>query len=705
MPRGNGHAPRLGDPSLYSLVVEKLATSGLTAEHGQSLGVAGLSAATVAQLEFVEAPAMKIPYWDPWTGEALAGWPKAPPFYRLRYLQHVVDVKQLLKSGKPKPLRYVQPTGSAPCAYYPRIPDCDWPAILGGTMDLLITEGELKAAKAVAERYPCIGLGGVWNWRAHEQGIVFLRDLEQVNWVGRRVYVVFDSDCWTNPDILRALAAFGDQLVQRGARPYTIVLPQEGDAKVGLDDFLIAHGTLGLENLMDSAEPYTLANALWDLNARVAYVQDPGLVVELGTGLKMAPGAFKDHAYAAETYLERTLTIGGKTRLEPVSAAGAWLRWPLRGAVRQITYAPGHGQYIDRADGTKDYNGWRGWGVQPAKGDVKPFLKLVKHLFTESEEGAMEWFLSWLAYPLQNPGVKMYSAVVMHGRHRGTGKSMIGELMGRIYGENYIMIEQSHLHGNFNSWAYNKQFIMGDEISGSDKRADADLLKNMITRETMQVNIKNVPEFVVPDVINYYWVSNHPDAFFMDDKERRYFVNDVRVPPLDLDFYMKFREYKAGDAGPAAVFQYLLDYSCRGFDPHGKAFLTRAKGRMVRATQSDAQTWIAHVLEDPETMLRVGNTILKHDLYTSREALALYDPAGRTKLTPQGMSRELVRAGIYHVNGGDPVRVGDRTDRYFPLRTPETWYKATVKHIQEHLEGHKLEMPKGTVRTTTRKRF
>ena len=44
-----------------------------------------------------------------------------------------------------------------------------------------------------------------------------------------------------------------------------------------------------------------------------------------------------------------------------------------------------------------------------------------------------KWLLQWMAYPLQNPGAKMGSAVVMHGP-QGTGKSLIFTTLAEIYG-------------------------------------------------------------------------------------------------------------------------------------------------------------------------------------------------------------------------------------------------------------------------------
>src|SRR5690606_12491893 len=90
-------------------------------------------------------------------------WPK---FYRVRYLAKGNSVVDLATN---KSQRYAQPPNTGVCAYFPRI--LDWEAIAKNAEDdIYITEGELKAACACAHDFACIGLGGVWSFRAAHDG-------------------------------------------------------------------------------------------------------------------------------------------------------------------------------------------------------------------------------------------------------------------------------------------------------------------------------------------------------------------------------------------------------------------------------------------------------------------------------------------------------------------------------------------------------
>ncbi|HUF34787.1 MAG TPA: AAA family ATPase, partial [Gemmatimonadales bacterium] len=82
---------------------------------------------------------------------------------------------------------------------------------------------------------------GVWSWKQKgPQGSVPIPDLDAIAWTGRTVYLVFDSDLATNPDVQRAETALAEELGRRGAHVCAIRLPAgPGGAKVGLDDYLL----------------------------------------------------------------------------------------------------------------------------------------------------------------------------------------------------------------------------------------------------------------------------------------------------------------------------------------------------------------------------------------------------------------------------------------------------------------------------------
>lgn len=133
------------------------------------------------------------------------------------------------------------------------------------------------------------------------------------------------------------------------------------------------------------------------------------------------------------------------------------------------------------------------------------------HIFRNDSE-SREWFEQWVAYPLQYPGSKLYSAVVLWGAQHGAGKSLIGEVVGGLYGENYYELSPNDLYSDFNDWAANRQFVLANAVASTERRKDADHLKTIITRQTVTINIKYKQKHSVRDCINYFITSNHTDA-------------------------------------------------------------------------------------------------------------------------------------------------------------------------------------------------
>lgn len=664
------------------LAEAKLALSGISLKDMKALGMEVLAAEQTAALGFFAVPALKINYFDP-AKRPLETWPKAGPFYRLRYLALPNSVA---KATDGKQQRYTQPSG-VPCgAYYAKTQS--WSILKDPSVDLIITEGEIKAASACLHGFPTIGVGGIYNWKAVRRGIDFLPELEQINWVQRAVHLCFDSDYLTNPQVCLALHELGQELVQRGAFVFVVTIPSLADeAKTGLDDFLVAKGEADFRTVLGRAIPIGLTKVLFELNRQYVYVRQPGLILVRENQAKTSPAAFREHLEAPKSFYQQVIKPDGSFLFEQASAARAWLEWPLRAEAKALTYAPGQPEHLP----TGEHNLWPGWAVEPKKGDVKPFLQLVDHLFTGASKEEKTWFLQWLAYPLQHPGTKLFTSVAIHGRRTGTGKSLIGYTMGKIYGKNYTEISQADLHAGFNEWAENKQLVMGDDVTGSNKRQDADLLKKLITQTEMRVNIKYVPSYVVPDRINYLFTSNHADVFFLEDDDRRFYVHEVTVGPLDGKFYASYagRPGKPGwldQGGAAAIFHWLLNLDLRGFDPGAHALRTQARERMIADVQSDLGGWVRQLLADPGSVLKLGDRPLEQDLFTSQELLAIYDPLGKTGTTANGLGRELRRAGAGLLGEGRPYAIPGRPQaRYYILRNTARWSQASLAQVVEHL--------------------
>ena len=180
------------------------------------------------------APALLIPIYGV-SGELVT--------YQIR-----PDNPRLKKSkGKPgagKALKYETPAGSRMVLDVPRAAHAQ---LKDPTVPLWITEGARKADSAVSHGLCCIALLGVDSWRGtnDEGGKTALSCWDSIALNGREVTIAFDSDVMEKADVAKALERLRAFLVGREARVSLAYLPTAaGGAKVGLDDFFAAGGTV-----------------------------------------------------------------------------------------------------------------------------------------------------------------------------------------------------------------------------------------------------------------------------------------------------------------------------------------------------------------------------------------------------------------------------------------------------------------------------
>jgi hypothetical protein len=619
-------------------MLAKIAESGLNAEDAQRLKFKPSTSAPEGI--FPNAAGFLIPYFT------IEG--KVNCFSRYRYLEPV-------HSPQNKLLRYMQPAGLSPEVYFP--PLTDWIDYFsnhsGEARSVVITEGELKADCGAKYGVPTVGLGGVWNFKSKSHSLI--PSLKNIDWQDATVYIVFDSDAVNNVNVLMAENALAREMLECGARVRVVRLPKIGDGKkTGMDDYIVARGAEDFYALLEATEPWLLGRQLHELNERVVFVHDPGMIIETGTYQRMTVSTFYN-VYAPYIWDQVHTGKGGKQKVTKKEAAKEWVKWAGRGEVARTTYKPGEGQITE----DRELNTWAGWGLPESvirPGNTELWVQLLDYLFEGLEPANRKWVEQWFAYPIQHPGVKLYSAVVVWGLKQGVGKTLVGHTMARLYGRNFIEIEKRDLINNFNAWAECRQFVMGDEITGDDKRDSSDRMKSVITRNMVTINAKFIPEYTVPDCINYYFTSNHPDSFFVEDNDRRYFIHEVKGGALPSEFYRAYDRWYRSDA-VGALMHRMRNLDLKGFNPTAPAPWTESKKAMIEVGRSEVSSWVARLKDSPEEVLKNKYLEVNYSLMTTEELFALYDPEHRGKLTRPGLSRALRSGGFNMVNSGSTLRI------------------------------------------------
>lgn len=226
-------------------------------------------------------------------------------------------------------------------------------------------------------------------------------------------------------------------------------------------------------------------------------------------------------------------------------------------------------------------NLWSGWPTTPRAGNCEYLLDLLRYMCAgdSKPEELFQWVLRWLAYPIQHPGAKMKSTLVIHGP-QGTGKNMFFEAIMTIYGKYGRVIDQSAIEDKFNDWASRRLFLIADEVvARSDLYHIKNKLKAFITGEWIRINPKNMAAYEERNHVNMVFLSNEAMPVVLEEDDRRHAV--IWTPEkLSRDFYAGVqREIESG--GVEALHDHLLHLDLGDFNNATLPPMTDAKRELI----------------------------------------------------------------------------------------------------------------------------
>jgi hypothetical protein len=282
---------------------------------------------------------------------------------------------------------------------------------------------------------------------------------------------------------------------------------------------------------------------------------------------------------------------GGKPSQELFRSLGKIVKFD------KLAFHPGRDEY-DFAN--KSYNTWRPSLIAPKQGDTRLWDNHLMLLFPDAL--AREQLLDWLAWVYQHQAKKPNHALLIVGE-MGTGKSYIARVMEFLIGkENTQRPKNSSLKGDFNGWAMHCKLAIFEELMQIGRREVANELRDMITEPHIEVNIKNVPAFMIENFMAMMAISNHTDALPLETGERRWLVLEspmTKDEKDDLKASGYFTELMPmvnstnPDVEALAAIAYQLQHRDVGdYNGEGEAPMTDAKERMIDLSKSSLETWL-----------------------------------------------------------------------------------------------------------------
>jgi hypothetical protein len=259
-----------------------------------------------------------------------------------------------------------------------------------------------------------------------------------------------------------------------------------------------------------------------------------------------------------DLYVE-TVTVGATGRGQPIrkKLGQAWLDWPGRRQYNGIELAPRGSQPNEGY-----YNMWRGFSVEPKKGDWSLFHDHITTVLACGNAKHAHYIRCWMAKCVQQAGRQAETSLAFRGG-QGVGKSTFAVWFGSLFGVHFLHLDSAHqLTGRFNAHLHNAIVVFADEAVWAGGKAGLGTLKRMVTADTLDIERKGVDLISVKNMVHLIVASNEdfvvPKAF--DD--RRFAVFDVGAAHQnDRPYFRAIEQQLFKDGGLAAMLYDLLEWN------------------------------------------------------------------------------------------------------------------------------------------------
>lgn len=204
------------------------------------------------------------------------------------------------------------------------------------------------------------------------------------------------------------------------------------------------------------------------------------------------------------------------------------------------------------------YNLYRGRGIEPQAGDVKPAMNHILNVICAGDKKLAHYVICWCARAVQHPELPAEVALVMRGG-RGTGKGTLGRWLLKIFGMHGMQISQSrHFTGNFNAHLRDCLLLFCDEAYYSGDKSSEAVIKALITEDTIAIERKGVDVVSAKNRLKIIMASNSDWVAPAGPDERRFCVVAVSdCHKQDHGYFAKLSQHM-DNGGLAAFLDYLL---------------------------------------------------------------------------------------------------------------------------------------------------
>jgi len=440
---------------------------------------------------------------------------------------------------------------------------------------ICITEGVLKADVATAIDPNGAYYVGLQGLKIHGDLKVIVEDLE-----GSIAEIYLDAGEDDKADMIRSKCQLIIELRHMGID----VVVKTWDKKYGkgIDDVLLAGNKDKIKSLTDLEVERLLekGNSADPENGDWLYVIETERFVNIRNYRELKKTQFVDRFSLVETRAASILIGNGVMRVDG------------------LIYEPAKEQIIeDDKENVSYLNTWRDPEIVAREGDCSLLIDHLNFLFNEDQR-SVNIMLDWMAFQIQNPGIKILWALVIIG-DEGIGKSFFSMAMEKILGEwNVSVPSNEEVHEIYTGWLKNCMLVIIEEIMSRGRLAFMNKLKPIITQPFVKIREMHTKTYKQPNRTNMLMFSNHEDSLLIDEGDRRYCFLKSDVIKKEIGYYGKLFDWLRDKDTPGKIVWLLKDRDISLFNPNDAAPLTDAKKDIISIVRSPLDTWVAQGIED-----------------------------------------------------------------------------------------------------------
>lgn len=212
----------------------------------------------------------------------------------------------------------------------------------------------------------------------------------------------------------------------------------------------------------------------------------------------------------------------------------------------------------DRVDNPNVLNLWKGWAVEPKKGNWSIIDDHIFKVVCASNPTLYNYTLGWLAKVIQQPHNQVEVALILRGE-KGCGKGIFGHFIRNLFSNAGLHINNAcHLIGRFNTHLRTTAFLFVDEAIWAGNHEHENILKTLVTDTTLTIEEKHGSVRNRRNRLSILMCSNNEWVIPASKDERRYCVLDVNGEFIGNRAYMTALHQATQDKEVQAAFLYEM---------------------------------------------------------------------------------------------------------------------------------------------------